>query len=81
MLLGWILPILPKDALVVDEEAWNAYPYTRTLHTCPYIDKFRIEIETRYLDDLGDNNDVFNLSGSERKNISIGMYKLQQQIL
>lgn len=27
---GWFRAILPKAALRVVEESWNAYPYTRT---------------------------------------------------
>jgi len=26
---GWIKGLLPKSALTVEEEAWNAYPYTK----------------------------------------------------
>lgn len=27
---GWFRALLPKAALQVEEESWNAYPYTRT---------------------------------------------------
>ena len=50
---GWLKALLPKTALRVEEEAWNAYPYTKTRHTCPFIEKFFIDIETHYLDDYG----------------------------
>nr|CAB3264903.1 membrane-associated phosphatidylinositol transfer protein 3 [Phallusia mammillata] len=62
---GWLAAILPKDALIVEEEAWNAYPYTRTRYTCPFVEKFSIDIETRYYDDAGHQNNVFNLSPTE----------------
>lgn len=32
---SWFRSILPKAALRVVEESWNAYPYTRTRFTCP----------------------------------------------
>ena len=69
---GWVLPIFPKDSFVVIEEAWNAYPYTKTKFTCPFMDKLNIEIETHFLDDVGDKENVFNLSPSQRKSTKIG---------
>uniref|UniRef100_A0AAY4BWE0 DDHD domain-containing protein n=1 Tax=Denticeps clupeoides TaxID=299321 RepID=A0AAY4BWE0_9TELE len=37
---SWFRSILPKAALRVEEESWNAYPYTRTrlcLYACTYL--------------------------------------------
>lgn len=34
---GWFRSILPKAALRVVEESWNAYPYTRTRCACLYL--------------------------------------------
>ncbi|XP_078681622.1 membrane-associated phosphatidylinositol transfer protein 1-like [Branchiostoma floridae x Branchiostoma belcheri] len=65
---GWFRSILPKAALRVEEEAWNAYPYTRTRYTCPFIEKFYLEIETKYCADGGKQDNVFNLSGAEKRN-------------
>ena len=53
MFPGWFRAILPKSALRVEEEAWNAYPYTKTRYRCPFIEKFLLEIETKYLNDGG----------------------------
>ncbi|XP_037694004.1 membrane-associated phosphatidylinositol transfer protein 1 isoform X2 [Choloepus didactylus] len=64
---GWFRALLPKAALQVEEESWNAYPYTRTRYTCPFVEKFSIEIETYYLPDGGQQPNVFNLSGTERR--------------
>lgn len=64
---GWFRALLPKAALQVEEESWNAYPYTRTRYTCPFVEKFSIEIETYYLPDGGQQQNVFNLSGAERR--------------
>ena len=50
---GWIKAFLPKTALRVEEEAWNAYPYTKTHTTCPFMDKFYIDVETYYFADPG----------------------------
>ncbi|KAF4523499.1 hypothetical protein B566_EDAN004570, partial [Ephemera danica] len=60
---GWFKSLLPKSALTVEEEAWNAYPYTRTRYTCPFVEKFSLDIETYYFPDNGHQDNVFNLSG------------------
>lgn len=65
---GWFRAILPKSALRVEEEAWNAYPYTKTRYRCPFVEKLYLEIETRYLNDAGEQDNVFNLTSSELKN-------------
>ncbi|XP_031433044.1 membrane-associated phosphatidylinositol transfer protein 2 isoform X2 [Clupea harengus] len=64
---GWFRSILPKAALRVEEESWNAYPYTRTRYTCPFVEKFSIDIETYYKPDTGIKEDVFNLSSSDKR--------------
>ncbi|KAF2905240.1 hypothetical protein ILUMI_00964 [Ignelater luminosus] len=65
---GWLKGILPKTALMVDEEAWNAYPYTKTRYTCPFVEKFYLEIETYYFGDNGHQENVFKLNGSDLRN-------------
>ncbi|XP_051539745.1 membrane-associated phosphatidylinositol transfer protein 2-like isoform X1 [Myxocyprinus asiaticus] len=64
---SWFRSILPKAALRVEEESWNAYPYTRTRYTCPFVEKFSIDIETYYKPDTGTQNDVFNMSSNEKR--------------
>uniref|UniRef100_A0A8C2ASN5 Phosphatidylinositol transfer protein membrane associated 2 n=1 Tax=Cyprinus carpio TaxID=7962 RepID=A0A8C2ASN5_CYPCA len=64
---SWFRSILPKAALRVEEESWNAYPYTRTRYTCPFVEKFSIDIETYYKPDTGCQNEVFNMSSAERR--------------
>ncbi|XP_026479475.1 protein retinal degeneration B-like [Ctenocephalides felis] len=65
---GWFKGLLPKSALTVEEEAWNAYPYTKTRYTCPFVEKFSLEIETYYYADDGHQDNVFNLAGSDYRN-------------
>nr|CAG4641444.1 EOG090X00NX [Eurycercus lamellatus] len=62
---GWLKALLPKSAFIVEEKAWNAYPYTRTRYTCPFVEKFSLDIETVYKEDSGDIENVFKLNGSE----------------
>uniref|UniRef100_A0A3B5PRN0 Phosphatidylinositol transfer protein membrane associated 2 n=1 Tax=Xiphophorus maculatus TaxID=8083 RepID=A0A3B5PRN0_XIPMA len=68
---GWFRSILPKAALRVEEESWNAYPYTRTRYTCPFVEKFSIDIETYYKPDTGNQADVFNLSAADKRQTTI----------
>lgn len=70
--LGWFKGLLPKSALTVEEEAWNAYPYTKTRYTCPFVEKFSLEIETYYYADDGHQDNVFNLAGSDYRNRIVG---------
>ncbi|OXB63195.1 UNVERIFIED_CONTAM: hypothetical protein H355_013960 [Colinus virginianus] len=64
---SWFRALLPKAALQVEEESWNAYPYTRTRYTCPFVEKFSIEIETYYRPDAGQQANIFNLSAAEKR--------------
>uniref|UniRef100_A0A665WCW8 Phosphatidylinositol transfer protein membrane associated 2 n=1 Tax=Echeneis naucrates TaxID=173247 RepID=A0A665WCW8_ECHNA len=68
---SWFRSILPKAALRVEEESWNAYPYTRTRYTCPFVEKFSIDIETYYKPDTGNQADVFNMSAAEKRQRTI----------
>uniref|UniRef100_A0A8C5G6E5 Membrane-associated phosphatidylinositol transfer protein 2-like n=1 Tax=Gouania willdenowi TaxID=441366 RepID=A0A8C5G6E5_GOUWI len=68
---SWFRSILPKAALRVEEESWNAYPYTRTRYTCPFVEKFSIDIETYYKPDTGNQVDVFNMSAADTRQRSI----------
>ncbi|KAM4616577.1 membrane-associated phosphatidylinositol transfer protein 2-like isoform 3-T3 [Polymixia lowei] len=68
---SWFRSILPKAALRVEEESWNAYPYTRTRYTCPFVEKFSIDIETYYKPDTGNQADVFNMSTAEKRQRTI----------
>ncbi|KAK9881590.1 hypothetical protein WA026_016461 [Henosepilachna vigintioctopunctata] len=70
---GWLKGILPKTALMVEEEAWNAYPYTKTRYTCPFVEKFYLEIETYYYADNGHQENVFKLTGSDLRNRIVDM--------
>ncbi|KAL0965765.1 hypothetical protein UPYG_G00285430 [Umbra pygmaea] len=63
---SWFCSILPQAALRVEEESWNAYPYTRTRYTCPFVEKFSIDIETYYKPDAG-TQECFNLSLAEKR--------------
>ena len=57
--------LAPKGALEIDEEAWNAYPYCKTVLTNPrYMkDNFIISVTTKHVDnDRGGLENVHGLS-------------------
>lgn len=56
----------------MEEEAWNAYPYTKTIYRCPFIEKFVLEIETVYHNDGGVQDNVFKLSPSDLRERTVG---------
>jgi len=77
---GWFRAILPKSALRVEEEAWNAYPYTKTIFRCPFVEKFSISIETVYKPDAGTQENVFNLSHTELHQRNVGKVEIMPVI-
>ncbi|VDK74312.1 unnamed protein product, partial [Onchocerca ochengi] len=64
----WLRSVLPTNALEAHEEAWNAFPYTKTRYSSPFLDRFNIEVETKYYNDAGNQENVFELTGDELKN-------------
>ena len=62
--------IAPGGSLEIHEEAWNAYPYCKTVITNPGFmkDKFYIAIETYHVADRGDQNNVHDLDKDELNN-------------
>lgn len=41
-------------------------------YTCPFVEKFSIDIETYYKSDTGNQPDVFNLSAADKRQRTIG---------
>ena len=42
--------------------------------TCPFVEKFSIDIETFYKTDAGENPNVFSLSPVEKNQLAIGKH-------
>ncbi|CAO1406850.1 unnamed protein product [Diamesa serratosioi] len=61
--------LAPKGALEIHEEAWNAYPYCRTVITNPgYMkENFMICIESFHIGDVGDQANVHELTPEKLK--------------
>ncbi|CAI4231492.1 unnamed protein product [Auanema sp. JU1783] len=61
-----IRKIAPKGSLAIHEEAWNAYPYCKTVLTNPdYMkDAFFVKVETIHLPDRGTTENAHNLDAA-----------------
>lgn len=69
---SFISVLAPKGSLVVHEEAWNAYPYCRTILTNEYMkDKFMVKIETWHKPDMGDQDNVHGLDQSTWEEVEV----------
>jgi len=65
---AWFRSFIPSTALQVEEKAWNAYPYCKTIYSCPFLgDRFNITVVTKYLPDGGTTANAFNHSEAELK--------------
>ncbi|XP_053748242.1 cytoplasmic phosphatidylinositol transfer protein 1 isoform X5 [Panthera pardus] len=56
---SWARAVVPK-IFYVTEKAWNYYPYTITGKSCSFLPKFSIHIETKYEDNKGSNDRIFD---------------------
>ncbi|XP_056640485.1 phosphatidylinositol transfer protein alpha isoform isoform X1 [Diorhabda carinulata] len=66
---SFIRLLAPKGSLEIHEEAWNAYPYCRTVITNPgYMkEKFKLVIETLHVADKGNQVNVHDLPNDKLK--------------
>ncbi|KAG7223690.1 hypothetical protein INR49_015415, partial [Caranx melampygus] len=63
---SWARAVVPK-IFYVTEKAWNYYPYTITEYTCSFLPKFSIHIETKYEDNKGCNDNIFDTELREQE--------------
>jgi len=60
--------ILPSKALVVEEKAWNAYPYCKTIYSCPFFgEKMTMIVESIHKPGRGEEQNALNLSPATLK--------------
>lgn len=60
--------ILPKTSYIGHEKAWNCYPKCTTVYTNPFFKKsFSMVISSQHLDDLGESENVFDLTPQQLK--------------
>uniref|UniRef100_A0A0A9YWM3 Phosphatidylinositol transfer protein alpha isoform n=1 Tax=Lygus hesperus TaxID=30085 RepID=A0A0A9YWM3_LYGHE len=72
---GFIRLLAPKGSLEIHEEAWNAYPYCRTIISNPgYMkDNFSIVIESYHIGDRGKQDNVHELAPEKLKDREVVM--------
>ncbi|XP_045597817.1 phosphatidylinositol transfer protein alpha isoform isoform X1 [Procambarus clarkii] len=66
---SFIRILAPEGSLEIHEEAWNAYPYCRTIISNPgYMKKnFMISVETLHVADMGTTENAHKLTGEKLK--------------
>jgi len=78
---GWLRALAPASALQLEEEAWNAYPYCKTVLTSPFMgDKFKFVIESRHFADKGEQENVHNLPKKELKKRDVEMIDITSPV-
>ena len=65
---GWLRLVFADSSLSMHEEAWNAYPYCKTVLTNPYMkEDMLIDISTLHLADRGETENAHQLTGDDLK--------------
>ncbi|XP_075489902.1 uncharacterized protein LOC142528693 [Primulina tabacum] len=59
---SWLTSFAPSDALILQEEAWNAFPRCKSVIKCPYFSRFILTIETIHKEDNGLSENAHCLS-------------------
>jgi len=69
---GWLKSFLPTTVLQVEEKAWNAYPYCKTVYSIPFLgDRFSISVTTKYLPDGGTTENFLGKPEEELKDRTV----------
>ncbi|XP_035861845.1 cytoplasmic phosphatidylinositol transfer protein 1b isoform X2 [Sander lucioperca] len=66
---SWAKAFVPR-LFYVTEKAWNFYPYTITEYSVSFLPKFSIRIETRFENNNGNNDNVFEDTPTPAENVS-----------
>ncbi|KAL3691814.1 hypothetical protein R1sor_005465 [Riccia sorocarpa] len=64
---SWLVSLLPKKALILEEEAWNAYPHCTTILKCPFLNKFKLILDSTHVADRGTSPNALNLDPKSLK--------------
>eukprot|EP01114_Cavostelium_apophysatum_P018309 TRINITY_DN5641_c0_g1_i2.p1 TRINITY_DN5641_c0_g1~~TRINITY_DN5641_c0_g1_i2.p1 ORF type:complete len:279 (+),score=55.65 TRINITY_DN5641_c0_g1_i2:316-1152(+) len=78
---NWAKSVIPGSMTQVEEKSWNAYPYVKSVFSCPFFgDRFSITSETRYFDDDGSSPNVHNLSEEALKERQVDFIDITEDI-
>lgn len=80
---SWAKTVMPSlKSLSMEEQAWNAYPYCRTVYHCDFFkDKLTLEITTMHAADNGNTDNIHNLSKDELKKRKIDVIDIAAEHL
>jgi hypothetical protein len=78
---GFVRLIFKESSLSMHEEAWNAYPYCKTVLTNPYMkDNMIIDISTLHVSDRGESENVHQLTGDELRKRNVVYINIADKI-
>lgn len=64
---AWVVSLLPKRALQLEEKSWNSYPTCVTEVTNPWLTRFKLKVESAYLADRQPRENAVHPPSSELK--------------
>eukprot|EP01114_Cavostelium_apophysatum_P024865 TRINITY_DN9912_c0_g1_i2.p1 TRINITY_DN9912_c0_g1~~TRINITY_DN9912_c0_g1_i2.p1 ORF type:complete len:320 (+),score=83.35 TRINITY_DN9912_c0_g1_i2:118-1077(+) len=63
---SWLTPFIPASALKLEEEAWDVFPYCKTVLTFPFLgERFVFTIESRYAP--GEKGQIENIHNLDKE--------------
>lgn len=78
---SWVRFIFSDESLSMHEEAWNAYPYCKTVLKNPFMkENMIIDISTLHLPDRGESENVHQLTGDELKKRNVIYINIAEKV-
>jgi len=78
---GWVKMFIPGNALKLEEKAWNAFPYCKTVLRSPLMgDSFTFIIESRHVNDDGSQENIHNLSPEILKKREVDFINISDKV-
>jgi len=78
---GWVKAFIPSSALKLEEKAWNAYPYCKTVLKNMWMgDSFTFTIESRHYNDDGSQENVHKLEGDMLKKREVDLIDISADV-
>jgi len=77
----WLRKVIPANALILEERAWDCYPHCKTVVSSPFFgEKFEFVIESQHAEDKGEQENIHKLDKSllsKRKVVFLDIAKEQ----
>ncbi|XP_071537192.1 phosphatidylinositol transfer protein alpha isoform-like [Panulirus ornatus] len=69
---AFIRLVAPEGALQIHEKSWNAYPYSKTIYSSPFMkEDFLISIETLHVPDRGTSENIHRLTSEKWSTVEV----------